>query len=174
MRLVLIGYRGTGKTTVGRLLAESLGWPFIDTDPLIEQRAGLPIREIFARFGEDHFRDLESGVIADLDGQDPAVISAGGGAILRDENVAHLRKDSLVVWLTASAETLHQRIAGDATTAARRPNLTNLIGLDEIRPLLAVREPLYRRAADIEISAEFRTPGRIADEILCELQHRKQ
>ncbi len=93
MRVVLTGYRGTGKTTVGRLVADRLGWPFIDTDPLIEQLAGMPIAQIFQSRGEEYFRDLESQVIADLDKSPQAVISAGGGAILREQNVRHLRSE---------------------------------------------------------------------------------
>ena len=166
MRVVLVGYRGTGKTTVGRIVASTLGWPFIDTDPLIEQRANLPISQIFARFGEPHFRDLESAVIADLADKDPAVISAGGGAVLRPANVQHLRQNSLVVWLTGQAETLHRRIGGDATTASRRPNLTELAGLDEIRLLLAVREPCYRSAAHLVLETEEQSPLQIGAKIV--------
>jgi shikimate kinase len=166
MRVVLVGYRGTGKTTVGRMVAQALGWPFVDIDPLVEQRAGLDIAAIFARYGEAHFRDLESTVIADLADTDPVVISAGGGAVLRPENVQHLRCGSLVVWLTASAETLHKRIAGDVTTAQRRPNLTVLTGIDEIRHLLQVREPCYRSAADVALNTETFSPGQVAERIL--------
>lgn len=170
MRIVLIGYRGTGKTTVGRLLADALTWPFIDTDPLIEQRAGLDIATIFARHGEPYFRDLESAVIADLDSAGPAVISVGGGAVLRPENVQHLRSGSLVVWLTAPAETLYRRITGDATTTQRRPNLTGLVGLEEVRHLLAVREASYRSAADLAVDTEALSPIQVAERILAHLR----
>lgn len=170
MRVVLVGYRGTGKTTVGRIVAESLGWPFLDTDPLIEQRANLPVREIFARFGEAHFRALESAVIADLASTDPAVISVGGGAVLRPENVERLRSNGLVVWLTASAEALHGRIAGDATTASRRPNLTSLTGLDEIRHLLASREACYRSAAGLILDTEAYSPAQVAEQIVLKVR----
>ena len=166
MRIVLIGYRGTGKTTVGQVLADLLGWPLIDTDVLVEQRAGGSIREIFARVGEDGFRDLEAAVIADLRPRDAVVISAGGGAILREANRLALRHNSLVAWLTAPAETLHQRIAADATTAARRPDLTTLTGLSEIRHLLEVREPLYRATADMTVDTGTASPDETAQLIL--------
>jgi shikimate kinase len=166
MRVVLVGYRGTGKTTVGQIVAAALGWPFIDTDPLIEQRADLPIAVIFARLGEPYFRDLESAVIADLAGTDPAVISAGGGAVLRPGNVQRLRENSLVVWLTGRAETLHRRIGGDPTTASRRPDLTTLTGLEEIRYLLAIREPYYRSAAHLVLDTEAATPQEVAERIV--------
>jgi shikimate kinase len=166
MRVVLVGYRGTGKTTVGRLLAEALKWPFIDTDPLIELRAHTSIAEMFARFGEPFFRDLESAVIADLAETDPAVIAVGGGAVLRPQNLPYLRANSLVVWLTASVETIYRRMAGDATTASRRPSLTGLAGLQEIRHLLEVREPYYHTAAHLVLDTETDTPPQVAERIL--------
>jgi shikimate kinase len=174
MRVVLIGYRGTGKTTVGRMLADALGWPFVDVDPLIEQRTGLDIATIFARHGEAHFRDVESAVIVDLAATEPAVISTGGGAVLRPENVQHLRQGSLVVWLTASAETLHQRIAGDAATAQRRPNLTTLAGIDEVRHLLEVRDPCYRSAADLVLDTESLSLPQVTERILEHVRRRQQ
>jgi shikimate kinase len=166
MRVVLVGYRGTGKSTVGQILARSLGWPFVDTDLQIEQRAGLAISEIFRRFDEPHFRDLEAAVIADLADTDPAVISAGGGAVLRPQNVEHLRNRSLVVWLTAPAETLHRRIIGDAASPARRPSLTGLPGLDEIRHLLDTREPCYRAAAHLALDTQDLSAEQIAQRIV--------
>jgi shikimate kinase len=156
------------------MLADALGWPFVDVDPLIEQRAGLDIATIFARHGEPHFRDVESAVIADLATTDPAVISAGGGAVLRPENVQHLRQGSLVVWLTASAETLHQRITGDATTAQRRPNLTTLAGIDEVRHLLEVRAPCYRSAADLTLDTETLSRARVTEQILEHVRRHQQ
>ncbi len=166
MRIVLVGYRGTGKTTVGRILAEALKWPFIDTDPLIELRARLSIADIFARLGEPAFRDLEAAVIADLDEIDPAVIAVGGGAVLRPRNLPHLRQNSLVVWLTASPETLYKRITADATTPSRRPSLTGLAGLEEIRHLLEVREPYYHSAAHLVVDTETNTQRQVAEHIL--------
>src|SRR5689334_13911147 len=111
MNIVLIGYRGSGKSAVGQALAAHLGWPLIDTDTLIEQRAGTSIREIFAQRGEKAFRDIESQVIADLAPLDTHVISAGGGAVLRPSNVQALRPKGKFVWLTAPPEILCSRIA---------------------------------------------------------------
>lgn len=169
MRIVLIGYRGTGKTTIGRQLAGKLGYAFVDVDPLIEQSAALPIAEIFRRFGEPHFRDLEARIIAQLDPQTPAVISTGGGAILRKDNVENLRRNAFVVWLFASPETLLTRIRADATTAARRPNLTALPPLDEIRHLLQQRHPLYQAASDIQIDTQNLSIAEILAAILSRL-----
>jgi shikimate kinase len=166
MNLVLIGYRATGKTTLARLLAQRLEWDWIDADVEIERRAGKSIARIFAEDGEPAFRDLEALVIADLCARQRLVLGAGGGAPLRPESREAMRRSGKVVWLKASAETIHARMSGDATTASRRPNLTDKNPLDEIRHLLAVREPAYREAAHLEIGTEGRSPDELVAEIL--------
>ena len=166
MILTFIGYRATGKTTLARLAAERLGWRWIDADVEIERRAGKSIASIFAEDGEPAFRDLEAGVIADLCRQDRLVLAAGGGAPLRPENRRAMREGGKVVWLTARPETILARMSADATTAARRPNLTDKDPLAEIVALLAVREPMYREAADITIDTEGKTPKQLVDEII--------
>jgi shikimate kinase len=169
--VMLIGYRGTGKSTVARLLAERLGWVWIDADDEIERRAGRTIREIFAMGGEVAFRGWESQVVEDLSRRRHSVVALGGGAVLRHENRAWIR-EGCVVWLTAPAETIQARVAMDPATASRRPNLTISGGLAEIQQLLAVREPLYRECADWVVDTVDKTPDQIADEIVCFLQHR--
>ncbi len=166
MNLVLIGYRATGKTTLARLLAGQLQWNWIDADVEIEQRAGKPIARIFAEDGETAFRDLEARVIAELCRQDGLVLAAGGGAPLRPESRQAMRAGGKVVWLQARPVTIHARMSGDATTALRRPNLTDKDPLDEIVHLLARRGPIYRESADLEIDTEGKTPAEIAAEIL--------
>src|SRR5436190_11808298 len=128
--ILLIGNRGAGKPTVARLVAERLGWAWIDADALLEERAGRTIRQIFATDGENAFRDLESALLDELCRLQDHVIAAGGGVILRQENRARL-KAGTVVWLKAPADVLWQRLQGDATTAERRPNLAQG-GLAEI------------------------------------------
>ncbi|MCE5303770.1 MAG: shikimate kinase [Planctomycetaceae bacterium] len=169
MSLTLIGYRATGKTTLAQLLAQRLDWDWIDADVEIERRAGKSIAEIFAESGEPAFRDLESAVIADLCRRDRLVVAAGGGAPMRPENRAAMRQGGKVVWLTALPETILRRMSGDATTAARRPNLTEKSPLDEIVHLLQVRRPIYQEAADWTVDTEGKTPDRLADEILARL-----
>ena len=142
--LILIGYRGTGKTTVGRRLAERLDWAFVDADDAVERAAGKSIAEIFAADGETAFRDLEQQTVAELTQRPNTVVSLGGGAVLRSENRAAIRAGGTVVWLTASPTTIHARINADATTGARRPNLTSQGGLAEIKQLLHQREAFYR------------------------------
>ncbi len=166
MNLFLIGYRGSGKTTVARLVAEQLGWTWLDADVELERRAGRTIKEIFAADGEGAFRVLEQQTIADLATGNEQVLALGGGAILRDANRQTLAARGKTVWLQASAETLFARINGDPTTADRRPNLTATGGIEEVRRLLAERTPLYEQCADLTVTTEGRTAETIAEEIV--------
>jgi shikimate kinase len=168
MILTLIGYRATGKTTLAQLVAQRLGWDWIDADVEIERRAGKTIARIFAEDGEPAFRDLEAAVIADLCGRDRLVLAAGGGAPMRAESRQAMRAGGKVVWLTARPETIFTRMFGDATTAARRPSLTGKDPLAEIVELLERREPTYREAADFVVDTEGRTPDELAVNILRE------
>ena len=176
MNLVLIGYRATGKSTLARHLAQRLGWDWIDSDVEIEHRAGKSIARIFAEQGEPAFRDLEAAVIADLCGGGTCaagrrlVLAAGGGAPLRKENRRAMRNSGHVVWLTAAPETILARMTGDATTADRRPSLTNRPPLDEIVQLLGRREPIYRESAHLIVDTEGKSPAQLADEILAGLK----
>src|SRR6185295_9711178 len=172
MNLVLIGYRGTGKSTVARLVAERLAWPWFDADAEIESRAGKSIAQIFADDGEGAFRDWESQVVADLAGRDKAVLALGGGAILRPDNRAAILWQGRVVWLTASPETLWRRIEQDRATAERRPNLTAEGGITEIIATLDARRDVYRQCAHHEVDTQGRTPEEVADAILDELKPR--
>lgn len=166
MKIVLIGYRGCGKTTVARRLSLRLGWPWVDADVEIELRAGKSIAAIFADEGEPAFRDLEAQVVAELAGRDRIVLAAGGGAVMRAENRDHLRRNAHVVWLKADPETVHQRMTQDEWTRSRRPALTAHDAEAEIRELLSQREPLYRATADFELETANTSPDEIADEIL--------
>ncbi len=166
MNVVLIGYRGTGKTTVAQQLALRLGWDWVDADVEIELRAGKSIAAIFADDGEPAFRDLESQVLAAMIGRERIVLAAGGGVVLREENRRLLKTAGKVVWLKADVATILARVAGDQTTAGRRPQLTTAGGEAEVRQLLAQRTPLYRDLADLEIDTEGRTPAEIVEEIV--------
>jgi shikimate kinase len=166
MILTLIGYRATGKTTLGQLLAGRLGWEWIDADVDIERRAGKSIARIFAEDGEPAFRDLEARVIADLCRRDRLVLAAGGGAPLRPESRQAMRQGGKVVWLTARPETILARMSGDATTAARRPNLTDKGPLEEIIQLLKRREPIYQESAHLVVDTEGKTPEELVAEIM--------
>lgn len=163
--IFLIGYRGSGKSTVGRVLADRLGWAFVDADEIIEQRAGKTIREIFAKEGETGFRNTESAVLADLCTRLKTVVATGGGIIVRDENRARLRAHGFVAWLSAEPTVLWARMQADPTTAARRPALAGG-GLIEVRELLAAREPWYKACADVEVPVATLSPEQAADAIL--------
>ena len=169
MNLFLIGYRGSGKTTVAAALAELLGWPWIDADTELERRVGKTIKQIFADQGELAFRDLESTILGDLVAGEQQIVALGGGVVLREQNRRALASRGQIVWLRASPEVLFARINDDATTAERRPNLTGQGGLAEIRNLLAERTPLYSACADLTIDAENRSPADIARQIIDQL-----
>ncbi len=169
MNLALIGYRGTGKTTVARALSERLGWEMIDADTQLEIQAGRTIKQIFADNGEQTFRDLETRILKELCAHENHVLSLGGGVILRAENRTAIKSRCVTAWLTASSATLFARIHDDPTTSERRPNLTAAGGLTEIEHLLAAREPHYRECADCIVATDDRSPDSIADEILKQL-----
>jgi shikimate kinase len=165
-RIYLVGARGTGKTTVGRLLAARLGWAFIDVDDRIEAAAGRSVADIFANEGEAGFREREAAALLELATRPDHVVATGGGIVLRDDNRERLRGTGTCVWLTAPAETLWDRIRTDPATAARRPALTGLPGPDEVRHVAAAREPLYRSVAHFTISTEGLSPEAVASAIL--------
>jgi shikimate kinase len=164
--IILVGPRGTGKTTVGKLLARRLTWDFADADDRVEAGAGKSIAEIFVAEGEAGFRDREAAALADLCAGAPRVIATGGGAVLREANRRLLKDRGFVAWLTAAPETLWERLRADTTTAARRPNLTAAGGLDEVRALVAAREALYREVAHFAVAGDALSPEAVADAIL--------
>jgi shikimate kinase len=165
MVITLIGYRGSGKTTLAAPLANLLACDWIDADVEIERRAGKTIREIFEEDGEPAFRQWESEVIAEWLMQPNLVLAAGGGAILDPSTRAKMRNAGMVVWLRASLDTLIERIEGDPTTSARRPHLTALGLRAEIESLLAKREPLYRECAHYALDVERDSPEALAQKI---------
>ncbi len=165
MVITLIGYRGSGKTSVARLLASRWGWMCIDVDEEIERHAGKSIRRIFDESGEPEFRRIERSVISKLLIQSRLILSAGGGAILNAETREEMCAAGPVVWLQASIETLESRILGDAATATRRPDLTKTGGRAEIETLLALREPLYRQTASLTIATDGLTSEQVAEKI---------
>jgi shikimate kinase len=167
--IFLIGYRGTGKSTVARELAARLGYDWVDADAVIEQRAGKSIAAIFADDGERAFRDLETEVVAELGRQGQIVAALGGGAVLCDANRAVIRAAGPVVWLTASVDTILERIAADQATASRRPQLTAAGGRAEVEALLAARTPLYRECATLVVDTEGKTAAQLVDEIVAKL-----
>jgi len=165
MIIFLIGLRGSGKTTVGPLLAQRLALPFFDADAELEAKHGATIREIFARHGEPTFREFEELLLAELIARGPAVIATGGGVVLREANRRRMKSAGKVFWLHADAATLWQRLQADPLTAQRRPNLAGG-GHIELEETLQIREPFYRSCADAVFPAQDRSPEQIVADMV--------
>lgn len=165
MNIILIGYRGSGKTSVGRELARLLERPFFDSDRMVFAKTGKTVREIVEAGGWPAFREAEKAVIGELSALEQAVIALGGGAVMDPENVGALRERGTFVWLRAEPETLARRIGGDEDGQAQRPALTGVGTLEEIGRVLAERLPVYRTVADRVLDTDGRDPAGIAAEI---------
>lgn len=172
MVVTLIGYRGTGKTTVGGQLAARLNWDFVDTDREIERQAGKSIAAIFAEDGEPRFRDLERHELEHQFLQQQRVVSAGGGAILDGTTRQRMVLAGPVVWLQASVETIVERLRRDESTASSRPSLTGEDIYQEVATVLGEREFLYAEPATLIINTDHRDITSIVDEIVAQLPDR--
>lgn len=159
--LALIGFMGTGKSSVGRLAASVLHFTFLDTDHVIEARAGKPITDIFASDGEPAFRALEGQIVEELAHRSKTVIATGGGLPTNPANLESLKEHSIVVCLWASPELILQRVSGHT----HRPLLNNPDPLAKIQELLAVREPYYRQA-DVLVNTEWRSLREVTQQVL--------
>jgi shikimate kinase len=159
--IVLIGLMGCGKSTIGRKLQTQLGYPFVDTDQLIEEKAGCTIAEIFATRGEPYFRELESAVLNELSapGTPRRIIATGGGIVGRKQNRKLLASLGYVVWLQAPVDVILQRTARNRD----RPLLQTENPREKVEQLLAERSPLYREIADLSLE----TAGLEVEEIVC-------
>lgn len=160
--IVLIGFMGTGKTTIGRLLASRLGCPFVDSDKKVEYENNMTIREIFELHGEGYFRQTETAVIAKLARYHNVVIATGGGVVLSNENMRRLKKNGIIITLTASLETILARTARRTT----RPLLLDFLEREQIvDKLLNEREELYQKA-DFSIDTTHNSPQHVITEIM--------
>lgn len=153
MNVVLIGYRGCGKTTIGKRLADRLWQTFVDIDERIVHKAGKTIRRIFEEDGEPHFRQIETAVLHEALLLPDHVMALGGGTLMTEENRKMLKAaDAKIIYLRCEPEELLRRIQADTQTAETRPNLTSLGGgIDEIKLKLAEREPVYRQIMTAEL-----------------------
>lgn len=163
MNIVLIGYRGTGKSVVGDLLALHLGMQCVGMDDKIVEQAGMSIPEIVERFGWTEFRNRESEVVLELSRLDNIVIDTGGGVIERPENIEALRRNSCIFWLRASVDTIVSRIQADT----QRPALTDgKTFIEEVAEVLERRIPKYKNAAQHDIDTDALTPDQVAEKII--------
>ena len=166
--IFLIGMMGAGKSTVGKLLAQKLGYNFIDTDPLIEQCAGKSIPAIFADDGEDKFRDLEQQVISQVSAHTRLVVATGGGIVMRSLNWSHLH-DGIVVWIDVPVDVLHNRLK---TASEQRPLLQTDNLLQTLNDIYSQRRDRYAQA-DISIMVNAdETSEAVSDRLLNMIQTR--
>lgn len=159
--IYLIGFMGTGKSTVSRSLAELLGYEEIDTDAWIVRQQNKSIPEIFETQGEAHFRDLETRLLEQMKEQQHKIISCGGGMVLREENVSLMKENGVVVLLTAAPQTILSRVE----KGTDRPILNGNMNVDYIRGLMEKRTPYYEAAGEVVIVTDDRQPEEIAQEI---------
>ncbi|MFH1773689.1 MAG: shikimate kinase [Methanobacteriota archaeon] len=162
--IVLTGFMGAGKSSVGRRLAEKLGMGVVDTDDLAERSAGMKISEIFAKHGEPHFRELEKKAVAEVSKLENHVIITGGGVVLNEENMKNLRKNGIIVYLHAKPEVLYERVKNEI----HRPLLQVKEPMKKIKELLEFRAPFYADN-DFMIDASELTVEEVVEEILKKL-----
>lgn len=153
---------GVGKSTIGRLLSKEMKGQLIEMDETIEKEQGMTINEIFARYGETHFRDLESKLVERIAGEEGKIVSCGGGAVLRPLNVENMKKSGIIVFLSATPETIYKRVRH----STNRPLLNGNMNVEYIAGMMEKRRSLYESAADVTISTDKKTTVEIVKEIL--------
>lgn len=161
-RVVLVGPMGAGKSTIGRMLAKELGYRFLDSDRIIEERCGANIPWIFDVEGEDGFRQRETAMLAELSQYPQTVLATGGGAIMREENHAHLKRDAIVVYLKTSIDQQVERTRRDRN----RPLLQNDDPAAVLRNLFAIRDPIYTELADIVMFTDRKSPRLVVRQLV--------
>jgi shikimate kinase len=173
MNLILIGFRASGKTSVGKKLSGLLGLPFYDTDMMIRQQTGKTVRQMVLEGGWPAFRQAERATVASLAGKEEAsVIALGGGAVLDPANVEVLKPRGFFIWLQADKETIQERLKGDRASAEQRPPLSNPVNGD-IEEILRHRIPLYESLAELVFDTTGLSVEAVAEEILAALKNRK-
>lgn len=164
--IFLVGFMGAGKSTVAFALHRRLALPLVEMDERLVQEQGMSINEIFERFGEDRFRELESRLIVELGEGEPSVISCGGGVVVRPENIEHMKRCGRVVYLSATPETVYERVKNSTD----RPVLNGHMSVEYIAGLMERRSALYEAAADVTIKTDGRGPEAICDEIVQQIE----
>ena len=170
MNIYLIGYRGTGKTTFGKRLADHLSWDFIDSDDEIVNSSGMTISEIVNNKGWNKFREIERQTIKRISKMEKCIIATGGGVILDPINISRMQASGKIVWLKATPETIKARLIEDDNTADLRPALTEKGLDDEIVETLSEREPLYRNAMDFDFDTDKIDISKLCEKVLDALE----
>jgi shikimate kinase len=170
VNIYLIGYRCTGKTTLGRALAQRLEHPFIDMDDAIVAESRQTISELVARHGWAEFRNREGVLLNALSKRQGLVIGTGGGVVLADANVALMRASGKVIWLRCRPDTIHRLMMADPRSSAMRPSLTGQMLRQEIETTLKAREPLYRNAMHLALETDAFDIERLCDQIIAGLK----
>lgn len=160
--IFLIGFMGAGKSSIAKELKNQLEMDYVETDNMIVEKEGMSINEIFAEYGEAYFRNLESNTLIELQKRKQTVVSCGGGVVMREENVRHIKKNGRVVLLTAKAETIYERVKDNT----ERPLLNGNMNVDYIRGLMEKRSPKYEAAADVMIATDGKDITQICEEII--------
>jgi shikimate kinase len=163
MNIVLIGLRGSGKTTVGKILAQKLGRELVETDELIVRKTGLTIPEIVAKYGWGKFRDIEEEVTGQVAKLDNIINASGGGVVTREKNIVRLKKKGVLVWLQASVDTLVEHTGEDSQ---RPPLAGGRTGREDMEITFKERTQLYQQAADLSVDTEDKTPEEVAEAII--------
>ena len=165
MNIVLIGYRGSGKSTVGKRLASRMQRRFVDTDDLIESKEGQ-ISDIVKSHGWNYFRAMERRMIEEISKEDNLIIALGGGAVLDSDNIANVERNSLIIWLKAAREVLRKRMNQDPRTLASRPTLTGKGTIEELEEIMDFRNPFYEKAATIQLDTPTLNVEEVVENIL--------
>jgi len=166
VNLYLVGYRCTGKTSVGRLLSAALGWNFVDMDHELVAEAGTAIEDIVDSRGWKYFRELEGQLLQKLSQSTKQVISTGGGVVTVPENIVIMRESGKVVWLHASPATIAERMEADINTAGQRPPLQGNDSVAEIEEVFAERLPLYDEAMHLQVETDNLSPEEVAESVV--------
>jgi len=162
MNIILCGFMGCGKSTIGKAISKKIKYEFIDSDEFIEKHEKMTIPEIFEKFGEDYFRNKETDSISKISKLDHCVVSLGGGAVLNKENAKVLKTSGKLFFLNISAQEVYNRLKNDAS----RPLLQTDDKLTAISSLLSKRLPIYNEVADVIIDVDGKTVDEISEEIL--------
>ena len=165
--IFLIGFMGAGKSTIARALQRELGFPLIEMDERIVKEQGMSINDIFAQYGEDHFRDIESQLIVDIGKEEPSIVSCGGGVVVRPQNTQNMKEIGRIVFLKATPETIYERVKNSTD----RPILNGHMNVEYIAELMEKRRALYEAAADITIQTDGKMREQICYEIIGKMRN---